>query len=83
MSQNLLDFSEIFSDVKHSTGSEGDILGNKAKWRISKQVLQENKACQIFRKKNMSYPLILIRPCAFQGVRTIRFSEHLPCFVFL
>ena len=33
-------------------------FGNKAKGRISKRVLQENKAHQIFRKKNIYYPLI-------------------------
>ena len=33
-------------------------VGNKAKGRISKWVFQENKACQIFRKVNISYPLI-------------------------
>ena len=33
-------------------------FGNRAKGRISKQVLQENKARQIFRKTNISYPLI-------------------------
>ena len=33
------------------------VVGNKAKGRISKQVFQENKAHQIFRKTNISYPL--------------------------
>ena len=33
-----------------------EIVGNKAKGRISKRVLQENKARQIFRKMNISYP---------------------------
>ena len=37
-------------------------VGNKAKGRISKQVFQENKARQIFRKTNISNPLI--RPFA-------------------
>ena len=32
-------------------------VGNKAEEQISKQVFQENKACQIFRKTNISYPL--------------------------
>ena len=31
------------------------ILGNKAKWRISKRVLQESKARQIFRKTNIPF----------------------------
>ena len=34
------------------------IVGSKAKGRISKRVLQENKARQIFQKTNISYPLI-------------------------
>ena len=32
-------------------------VGNKPKGRISKRVIQENKARQIFRKTNISYPL--------------------------
>ena len=48
-------------------------VGNKAKGRISKQVFQENKARQIFRKTNISYPLI----------RTRKISENLAYFVFL
>ena len=35
-----------------------EFVGNKAKGRISKRVLQENKARQIFRKMNISYTLI-------------------------
>ena len=38
-----------------------DIVCNKAEWRISKRLFQENKACQIFRKTNISYPLIRTR----------------------
>ena len=38
------------------------IVGNKAKGRISKRVFQENKARQIFRKTNISYPLIRTHP---------------------
>ena len=52
------------------------IVGNNAKGRISKRVFQENKACQIFRKMNISYPLIIsTRTCAHQGVRNVRFSK--------
>ena len=36
-------------------------VGNKAIGRISKRVFQENKARQIFRKTNISHPLIRIR----------------------
>ena len=56
-------------------------VGNKIKGWISKRVLQENKARQIFRKTNISYPLIRTR--TYQGVRNVCFSENLACFVFL
>ena len=58
-------------------------IGNKAKGQISKQVLQENKARQIFRKTNISNPLIRTRMCVYQGVRYVCSSENLACFVFL
>ena len=63
-----------------------NIVGNKAKGRISKRVFQENKAHQIFRKTKFlttrkhttpNFPkneLFLINVC---------FSENLVCFVFL
>ena len=38
---------------------------------------------QIFRKTNISYPLIGTHMCAYQGVRNVRFSENLAQFVFL
>ena len=50
--------------------------GNKAKEWISKRMFQENKARQIFWKKNLSYPMIRT-PCAYQWVRNVRFSENL------
>ena len=52
----------------------GKFVGNKAKRRISKRVFQENKAHQIFRKMSISYPLIPLLTCAYQGVRNARFS---------
>ena len=61
-------------------------VGNQAKGRIWKRVFQENKALQIFRKGNISYPLIrtrMIRTYVYQGVRNVRFSENLAYFVFL
>ena len=58
-------------------------VGNKAKGRISKGVFQENKARQIFRKTNFSYPLIRTRTCAYQGVRNVCVSENLTSIVFL
>ena len=58
-----------------------EIVSNKAKGWISKRVFQENKAPQIFRKTNISYPLIHAHTCAYQGVRNVCFSENLT-FVF-
>ena len=41
--------------------NKGNGVGKKAKGRISKPALQENKARQIYRKINISYPLIRTR----------------------
>ena len=37
----------------------------------------------IFRKTNLSYPLIRTRTCGYQGVRNVRFWENLARFLFL
>ena len=50
--------------------------------RISKRDFQENKVHPIFRKTNISYPMIRTR-CAYQEIRNVRFSENCACFVFL
>ena len=49
-------------------------FGNKAEGRISERVLEENKPRQIFRKTNISYPLIRISG----GKKFL-----LACFIFL
>ena len=49
----LTNFTAV-ADMSH-------IVGNKAKGRISKRVFQENKARQIFRKTQISNPLIRTR----------------------
>ena len=36
-----------------------------------------------FRRRNISNVLIRTRICAYQGVRNVRFSENLTCFIFL
>ena len=60
------------------------VVGNKVKGRISKRIFQENKARQIFRKTNISYLLIRTRTyVCVSGIRTVRFSGNLACFVFL
>ena len=43
-------------------------------------MLQENKARQIFRKTNISYPPIRMRTCSYQGIRDVRFLENLARF---
>ena len=35
-----------------------DFVGNRVKRQISKRVFQENKARQIFRKTNISFPQV-------------------------
>ena len=45
------------------------------KGRISKRVLKENKAGQIFRKAIVSYPLIRTRTCAYQGNKIFVFRK--------
>ena len=55
-------------------------IGNTAKDQISKRVLQQNKAHQIFKKANISFPLIRTR--RYQRVRNDRFLENLACFFY-
>ena len=59
------------------------IVSNKAKGRISKLVLQENKARQIFQKRNISYPLMGTRTCAHQEVRNVCFLGKFSLLCFL
>ena len=47
------------------------IVVNRAKGRISKRVFQENKARQIFRKTNFSYPLIRTRTYNIDNIYNI------------
>ena len=67
----LGDFSWIISSV---TMQKGESQGG---------CFKKTNCSQIFRKRNISYPLIRTRTCAYQGVRNVRFSENLACFVFL
>ena len=81
---NLFDiFQESMHINMQSMNMHPSFAGNKAKGRISKRVFQENQARQIFRKTNISYPLIRTRTCAYQGVRNVCFSKNLACLVFL
>ena len=54
------------------------IVGNKAKGQILKRLLQESKSTPNF-PKNEHFLL----PCAYQGVRNVRFSENVAYFIFL
>ena len=55
-----IDFKCAYQGVQLILGLP--FVGNKAKARISKRVFHENKACQISRKTNISYPLVRTRP---------------------
>ena len=55
------------------------LVGNKAKGQIWKRLFQENKGRQIFRKSNISYPLIPVRTSEirhFDLVSTYYNNEH-------
>ena len=53
--------SQLIFSANHCLDSmRGYCVGNKAEGQISKRWLQENKVRQIFRKANISYPLICI-----------------------
>ena len=56
------------------------LVGNKAKGRISKLVLQENKVCKLFRKTNISFTLIRTR--TYQGVRIIQLGKQVNNIIF-
>ena len=43
--------------------SADHFVGNELKGQISKRVLQGNKAREVFRKTNISYPLIHTHAC--------------------
>ena len=72
--KRFFDISYLFKVIQ-TTAVSIYFVANKAKERISKRVFQENKARQIFRKTDISYPLIRTHTCAYQGVRNVRFSE--------
>ena len=60
-------------DLRIMFTSTSIFVGNIANGRISKRVFQENKSRQIFRKTNISYPLICTRT----------WVKKLACFIFL
>ena len=58
-------------------------VGNKVKGRISKRMLQENKACQIFLKTNISYSIQGIRIFVFRKLWRALFSCNTRPFALL
>ena len=58
-------------EMYHLKQQYKQFVGNKAKERISKRLFQEDKARQIFRKTNISYPLIRTRT-----TKKLAFSEE-------
>ena len=57
-------------------------VSNKAKVQISKQVFQENKASQIFRKTNISYPDTKTYVCVSGGNKCSFFDKFdVLCFL--
>ena len=50
------------------TYDSANFVGNKAKGKISKQMFQENKARQLFRKTNISSPCVSAgKKCSYFG----------------
>ena len=62
---------------RHFRSGRSQFVGNKTKGRISKLVLQENKARQILRKTIISYPLTRTRACAYQELRIFFFPQKI------
>ena len=68
---------------KYMECHESQFVGSKTKGRISKRVLQENKARQIVQKTKAFYPLIRASRCAYEGVRDCFFSRKFGVLCFL
>ena len=62
--KDFKDNYESYVKVSHESKLELNCASNNAKGRISKRVFQEDKTRQIFRKTNISYPLIRTPTCA-------------------
>ena len=62
---------------KYMECHKSQFVGSKTKGRISKRVLQENKARQIVQKTKAFYPLIRASRCAYQGVRDCFFFSEI------
>ena len=58
-------------------------IRNKAKGRISKRVFQESKACQNFRKTNISYPRDTHTYVCISGGKKCLFSGNFGVLCFL
>ena len=60
-----------------------EFVGDKVKKVNLKAGVKRKQSTPNFRKTSISSPLIHISLCVYQGVRNIRFSENLACFVFV
>ena len=60
-----------------------EIVGNHAKGRISRRVLQENQVRQIFRKTIISYPLVRTLTCTYSGGKKCSFFGKFGLLCFL
>ena len=69
-------FCKIFWEIS-------EIVGNKAKGRISKRVFPESKACQNFRKNKHFLPPDTHRHACVSGGQKCLFFGNLVCFAFL
>ena len=75
--------SVVNSLEDYDKNSKAKIVANTAKGRISKWVLQENKARQIFPKTKTFFRLIHTSACAYQDVIKCSIFGKLTCFAFL
>ena len=55
----------------------------RQKGKSQSECFKKTKHVTFFQKRTFSNPLICTRSCVYQGVRNVRFSENLTCFVFL
>ena len=97
ITHGVLDSLVIFTSFRRFLlpwRDEKHFVGNKAKGRISKRVFQENKARQIIRKTNISYPLIRTpllpyyrrfknsEVCSMQNWSKVLKNEHYSSFAY-
>ena len=68
-----MEYAELDGDVGFTSSSSDAIQFLKVQITVS-SVSSEQGIRKIFRKTNISYPLIRTRTCAYQGIRNVSFS---------